>query len=323
MYCEEDTLDDLMHSVFDKLIALPTNINATKGNNSESIGNLLILKNPLARLSRTETKGKTFSAIGELLWYFSKSNDYEFIKYYLPSYSDYKEKDQLGNEIIFGGYGPRLFDMRGQDQIKNVLDLLKKRPTSRRAVIQIFNAEDIVKHHEDIPCTCTLQFFIRDEKVHMYTSMRSNDAFLGLPHDIFAFTMIQEVIARLLKKELGYYYHAVSSLHIYEKHVVSIKQYLEEGWQGTKHVMPEMPATNPLAAIKEVLKFEADIRKNIVVDITDAILEDYWKDIIRLLQIHTSIKNKKLETVEKISSEIKNKIYITYIKDRIKNGQRR
>jgi len=46
---------------------------------------------------------------------------------------------------------------------------------------------------------------IRNKQLHMLTNMRSNDAFWGLPHNIFSFTMIQEILARTLSVELGTY----------------------------------------------------------------------------------------------------------------------
>ena len=62
--------------------------------------------------------------------------------------------------------------------------------------LQIFDAKDLLNfQHKDIPCTVSLQFLIRENKLHLFVNMRSNDVFLGLPHDIFCFTMIQEIIA--------------------------------------------------------------------------------------------------------------------------------
>lgn len=37
--------------------------------------------------------------------------------------------------------------------------------------------------------------------------MRSNDAYLGFPHDVFFFTMIQELVARSLGIRVGDYHH--------------------------------------------------------------------------------------------------------------------
>ena len=61
-----------------------------------------------------------------------------------------------------------------------------------------------------------MQFIVRCEELHLFVCMRSNDAFMGLPHDVFAFTMLQELVARLIGCELGHYHHFVSSLHLYK-----------------------------------------------------------------------------------------------------------
>ena len=167
------------------------------------------LTNPLARISRTETKGKPFSCLGELFWYLAQTKDLSFITYYLREYRAYAD----GQEI-YGGYGPRLFNWDGLNQFGNVADILKRKPDSRQAVIQLFDAQDIVGPHNDIPCTCTMQFMVRGEQLHLLTYMRSNDAFVGMPHDIFCFTMLQEIMARMLSVELGQYKHMVGSLHL-------------------------------------------------------------------------------------------------------------
>ena len=68
----------------------------------------------------------------------------------------------------------------------------------------------------------------------MVTNMRSNDAFLGLPHDFFSFTMIQEVLARTVNLEIGVYKHVVGSLHLYEENIEQAEQFITEGWQSDK-----------------------------------------------------------------------------------------
>jgi len=138
---------------------------------------VLELKNPLARLSRTETKGTVFSCLGETLWYLARSNDLKFIKYYIGIYGKFAERDGT----VHGAYGPRMFKMRGNvNQIDNVVKLLRKKPSSRQAVVQLFNAEDLLKAYKDIPCTCTMQYFVRKGALDKVVHMRSNDAFLGL-----------------------------------------------------------------------------------------------------------------------------------------------
>ena len=70
-------------------------------------------------------------------------------------------------------------------------------------MIQLFNAEDISSEHKEVPCTTTMQFFQRDGRLHMAATLRSNDAYKGVPHDVFCFTMLQEMIACQLGVELG------------------------------------------------------------------------------------------------------------------------
>lgn len=231
MYISAPTLDDILHRVLEKLLHSRSRVTATRGETLERAGVLIQLTNPLARLSHTEKKGKVFSGLGELLWYLSKRNDLDFITYYLR---DYKRNSADGH-TIYGGYGPRLFAKRvaagdqgrrhneliadqqqATDQVSNILQLLTAKPQSRRAVIQLFDAADISDPGRlEVPCTCTLQFLIRARRLHMFTSMRSNDAFLGLPHDVFAFTMLQEILARSLGVNLGVYKHFVGSMHLY------------------------------------------------------------------------------------------------------------
>ena len=114
------------------------------------MGVLLQLSNPRARLSRTENKQVLFSCLGELLWYLAGSRELAFIELCLWQH----EHESDDGVTVHGAYGPRLFHMRGgQDQVANVLSLLRARPTSRRAVIQMLDAADLATAHKDVPCT--------------------------------------------------------------------------------------------------------------------------------------------------------------------------
>ena len=71
---------------------------------------------------------------------------------------------------------------------------------------------------KDVPCTLTLQFFIRDGKLHQIASMRSSALIFGISYDVPAFTFFQEMFANELNVELGTYVHISNSLHVYERH---------------------------------------------------------------------------------------------------------
>lgn len=312
MYLVADTLDDLLRRVLRKLLRSPDVIRPSRGQAREIAGIFLKLENPKARLSRTESKGKLFSALGELLWYLAKTNGLAFINYYLSAYAE--ESDD--GETVYGGYGPRLFDMRGHDQVANVIAGLRKSPDSRRAVVQLFDAADLAKRRAEIPCTCTLQFMIRRRRLHMFTYMRSNDAYLGLPHDVFAFTMLQEIVARSLNVGLGAYHHTVGSLHLYDKHRELAKLYLKEGWQSTSE-MPSMPKGSPWKAIRALVKAERVIRtKKNARTRAARNLPPYWRDLVTLLQIYRYSTDRRPSELPKLQSQLSTNVYDTYISER-------
>lgn len=310
-FCAE-TLDDGMRAVIEEIQTNGHRIHPTKGPAAEITGVLLEISNPRARLSRTETRGKPFSCLGELCWYLAKSDNLGFISYYLPEYKNYADGD-----VIFGGYGPRLFDWKGVNQITNVTGVLEKLD-SRQAVVQLFDAQDIMNEHKDVPCTCTLQFLLRGAELHLFTCMRSNDVFWGLPHDIFCFTMLQEILARALSVEVGTYKHAVGSLHLYDTHKESAKQFLAEGWQSGKMPMPPMPLGNPWPAVGSLVKAEAAIRTQGAADVSalDA-LDPYWADLIRMLQILRCSKDDKADEINRVRQKMSSNVYDAFIETKI------
>ncbi len=289
MHISARTLDDLLRYVLEAITSVGEPIQPDKGPAREISGVLLELENPRARLSRTETRGKLFSGLGELCWYLAKTNQLEFIRYYIPEYIKSADGD-----VIFGGYGPRFFQWHGQNQVHNIIHRLKVHSVSRKAVIQLFDAADLEGKHKDIPCTCTLQFLIRRGQLNLITYMRSNDWFLGLPHDFFAFTMLQEIVASALSVELGTYKHVVGSLHLYDRDEASAQSFLGEAWQSTLSPMPSMPREDPWNAIGELLKAESTIRRSAPFN-NEALdqVDPYWADLIRLLLVFREKRNRE------------------------------
>lgn len=305
------TLDDLMRDALEEILKFGTSITSSKGTSKEITGVLFELTDPRARLSRTESKGTIFSCIGELLWYLSGSNELDFIKYYIKDY----EKSSDDGRTAQGAYGPRIFGKRGEfSQYEVVAKLLRERPTSRQIVVQIFNAEDIAIATKDVPCTCTLQFFVREQRLNLISYMRSNDIFKGFPHDIFAFTMFQELLSRELGLDLGWYKHFVGSLHLYDENTVSARTFLSEGWLENKP-MSAMPAGDQSRVICEILEYERKIRKNIEIDIESVSIDEYWKDILRLLLLFRQFRNEEksgLDYAIRLSGKISNVLYKPY-----------
>jgi len=326
MYLTAETLDDLLFKVYRRLLRKrgASDITPTKGPATELNGVLLQIKNPRARLSRTEKRNTLLSCLGEFLWYISASDDLSFIEYYIPGYKKFSDD----GHTIYGAYGPRLFALNGEiDQVRNVTETLKANPTSRRAVIQLFRGEDLADNlkirREDLPCTCTLQFTIRNHQLNLMVMMRSNDAYLGLPHDVFSFTMLQELVARTIGVEIGTYKHAVGSLHFYIENTQAIHDYLDEGIQE-RVAMPPMPLGDPWPSVEKLMKAERAIRNS--TPMRTVITSPYWSDLVRLLEIFRISKNPIKNGVSKKVAEIKSKMnsdfYDTYILKRQRQIQK-
>ncbi len=63
---------------------------------------------------------------------------------------------------------------------------------------------------------------VRNERLEWSQIMRSNDIFLGLPHNFVQFTTLQEVLAGWIGIEPGTYTHYADSLHLYEEDAESV-----------------------------------------------------------------------------------------------------
>ncbi|MBB1318160.1 thymidylate synthase [Shewanella sp. SR43-4] len=303
-----------MHDVYCYVLKNGKENIATKGENIELLGCELILKNPVARISRSESRGLIFSCLGELFWYLSGKNDSDHISAYIPKYKDYAELDGS----IHGGYGNRFFNMHQKyDQIQKIIEQLKEKSGTRRAVIQLFDSSDLSIDYKDIPCTLNLQFIIRENKLHLFTMMRSNDAYVGLPHDIFVFTMMQELISKEVNCKLGSYHHYVVSLHVYNKDIDNVKRFVEEGYMTTKCIMENMPSSEFFASKNILIDCEKKIRENVEFDINLLEISSYWKDILRLLQFFILTKDQSdLRKAIVVKNSISNENYKILIQKR-------
>lgn len=309
MRIEGECLDEILIRSYD-LIERHGHANVgTRGSNKEVIGASLLLRNPRARLSRSSDRGVPLSAVGEFLWYLSGSDDIEFITAYIPKY----EKEVGENGRINGAYGPRLFSSYGLNQFDAVADLIGRKAKTRRAVLQIYSARDL-ETDDEVPCTTTLQFLNREGRLHLVASLRSNDAYLGLPHDVFCFTMIQEMMANRLGLELGEYTQLIGSFHLYDSAREKAARYEREGYHRVQE-MSRMPEGDPFEEIPRILAAESSVRLGEdAADLAVAGLPDYWGDVLRLAQARLAVE---VERLREIRACLKDTEYEAYIDDRI------
>lgn len=311
MHLKAESLDDLLRRLLPKLISTKKGlVRSSRGANYERIGVILTLTNPRSRLSRSFRRSQLFSALGETAWYLKGSDSLKFITYYIQRY---KSEAPSGSSSVPAAYGPRLRRSDDIDQLGNVIELLRTNSGTRRAAIQILKASDIGTPY--VPCTCTLQFLVRSRKLHMMTHMRSNDAYIGLPHDVFSFTMIQEIVARELNLELGEYKHSVASMHIYEGDIGAAETYIADGFQQSLS-MPAMPLGSQTEQIREFLKIESSIRRKVRTDLDRTTLNSYWLDLARLLRIYRFAKDHDIRGMNRQREKISSRFYDQYIDTR-------
>lgn len=198
----------------------------------ECLNTTLVLNNPeLSMITIPEKKFSKKYLAGEFAFYFSGSKNLNFIN----KYSKFWNKCSDDGETVNSCYGRILmYEKNGDPYIDNfsyAYKQLMKDKYSRKAVMTIYRShKNNVLDSNDNPCTMYLQFFIRSDKLHLHTYMRSNDIWFGLPYDIPFFTMLQLRMFSWLKEsgldylKLGHYYHNVGSLHMYGRDADKIEE---------------------------------------------------------------------------------------------------
>jgi thymidylate synthase len=127
-----------------------------------------------------------------------------------------------------GAYGPKFID-----QVGWVAEELRRDPASRRAVSAVWRERP--GPTKDTPCTLSIQWLVRDRKLHAIVSMRSSDAWLGFPYDIHTFSMMSLYLLLYLRQsavpgEEAYFWRSVDlgmlrltagSQHLYDRDAAS------------------------------------------------------------------------------------------------------
>jgi thymidylate synthase len=158
-------------------------------------------------------------AIVEVIGILNGRRDSAYLNFFNPLLPKYAGT----GEEYHGAYGFRLRRSLGFDQLERASNALKANGDGRQIVLQIWNAaldfpsDDGVPIADDIPCNICSMLKVRNGRLEWSQIMRSNDIFLGLPHNFVQFMTLQEVLAGWIGIEPGTYTHFADSLHLYEK----------------------------------------------------------------------------------------------------------
>jgi thymidylate synthase len=168
------------------------------------------MRYPIVTLKERKIGFKFLAA--EAWWIISGRNDVASIAPYSRHIASFSNDGYRFD----GAYGPKVVD-----QLRYVVDTLAGDMDSRQAVLEIWRPNP--RQSKDVPCTLTLQWLIRDGCLHCIDSMRSSDAWLGWPYDVFNFSMLSAYVLLSLKKNrvacesvrLGKLYLTAGSSHLY------------------------------------------------------------------------------------------------------------
>jgi hypothetical protein len=148
----------------------------------------------------------------EAVWMLAGRNDVAFLKQFNHRMGDFSDDGKTFN----AAYGHRWRSHFGRDQLDEVIRLLRRDPTTRQAVVQMWDAADLSRKTRDKACNTQVVFDIRQDRLNMTVFNRSNDLWWGAyGANAVHFSMLQELVAAATGHRIGVYRQVSNNLHLY------------------------------------------------------------------------------------------------------------
>ena len=162
----------------------------------------------------------------EGLWMLAGRNDVAWISRFnkrMMSFSDdgvtyhaaygYRWRHHFGETFLHDGDISR-------DQLPKIIKLLRDDHTERRAVLQMWDPKaDLGRTGKDLPCNTAVYFKVRENRLFMTVTNRSNDIVWGCyGANCVHMSMLQEYIAAMVGVEVGPYHQVSDSWHAYTEY---------------------------------------------------------------------------------------------------------
>jgi len=201
----------------------------------------------------TTKKLHTRSIIYELLWFLKGDTNVKYLNdNRVTIWDEWADKNgDLGRV-----YGAQWTDWRTPDsksinQIKNLVDGLKKDPFGRRHIVSAWNPGELDKMALP-PCHALFQFHVSSKKeLSCQLYQRSADLFLGVPFNIASYALLTMMVAQVCGYKPKEFVHTFGDLHIYKNHIEQVHTQLER----TPRALPQMKI-NPLKKNLEDFVYE-------------------------------------------------------------------
>ena len=164
------------------------------------------------------------SIIYELLWFLRGDTNVRYLQEHgVRIWNEWADENgELGP--VYGHQWRSWPDYKGGtiDQIKNVVEMIKHNPNSRRMLVTAWNPAEV----EDMalpPCHCLFQFYVADGRLSLQLYQRSADSFLGVPFNIASYALLLQMIAQVTGLEAGEFIHTTGDTHLYLNHLEQAK----------------------------------------------------------------------------------------------------
>lgn len=121
----------------------------------------------------------------------------------------------------FGGQ-----NFNGVDQLKNLVDTLKKDPASRRMMVYAWNP--LALNHAALPaCHDSWQVLVSGDKLHLIWRQRSCDLLLGIPANIASYATLLHLLALESGLKEGTLIGHLGDVHLYSNQIDAAVEYQE------------------------------------------------------------------------------------------------
>jgi thymidylate synthase len=121
------------------------------------------------------------------------------------------------------------------DQMRWVVDEIKRNPDSRRLIVSAWNVGDLPRMAL-MPCHAMFQFYVADGRLSCQLYQRSGDVFLGVPFNIASYALLTHLVAQACGLEVGDFVHTLGDAHLYSNHFEQAREQL----QRTPRALPRL-----------------------------------------------------------------------------------
>ena len=164
------------------------------------------------------------SAIDEILWIMQKQSNKT-----AELNSKIWDKWAGPDGTIGKAYGYQIGQAtRGyKNQVAYILETLKKDPSNRQCVINMWNVAELSEMNL-VPCCYSSVWNIIDGRLNCMLVQRSADYPLGVPFDTTQYAALTHLFARHLNVKPGLLTHVMADSHIYENQFDGVRKQLEQ-----------------------------------------------------------------------------------------------